>query len=205
MEKELKYKLAQLPQYEPPDTVWTGIEARLPLLALPEYDAPDFVWDNIEQAISLSENAPPQLLPRPSNLRILRGGKMGQLAVAASVALLVGMGWWFMNRQTVAPNEVQFSSEIVDNQLIGPISDEDESAFQQVEAFCETAVVVCEQPEFKTLKTELDELNAAREELKIAIGDYNADADLVAELTKIEQERTEVLKHLVEMTMSLNE
>ena len=38
----------------------------------------------------------------------------------------------------------------------------------------------------------------ARETLKNAMGDYAADADLVAELTKIENERTTILRQLIE-------
>jgi hypothetical protein len=201
MANNFKNSIAQLPQYEPPDTVWEGIEARLPLLELPVYDAPDWAWEKIEQSL----NASPTLNPQSPALKILRGGKMGQLAAAASVALLVSVGLWFFLQRNSLQKEVRISSEVVDNQLITPVNDDDESAFQQVEAFCETAIVVCEQPEFKTLKTELDELNAAREEIKSAMGDFNSNADLVAELTKIEQKRTVVLRNLVEMTTSLNE
>lgn len=87
-QNNLKSALERLPQYEPPDTVWQGIETRLPLLELPTYDAPDFVWQQIEA----------QLLSPPkteNKLNILRGGKFHKLAIAASIALLVSVGFFF--------------------------------------------------------------------------------------------------------------
>jgi hypothetical protein len=75
--------------------------------------------------------------------------------------------------------------------------DEDEDAFDMVLAFCKTENIVCELPEFVTLKSELEELNNAREELKQALDHYGADAELVAQLTRIEHDRSDVLKKLI--------
>jgi hypothetical protein len=187
----LKSALERLPQYEPPDTIWQGIETRLPLLELPTYDAPDFVWQQIEEQLSAEENP-------IKTLKILRGGKFYKLAIAASIALLVSIGFWFFKTQNIEQTTISISTEVVDNQLLKKDFDNEEHAFALVETFCKTALPVCEQPEFKTLKNELDTLNTAREELKNAIGEYAADPDLIAELTKIENERTTVLRQLVE-------
>lgn len=190
-QNNLKSALGKLPQYEPPDTIWQGIETRLPLLELPTYDAPDFVWQQIEEQL-LADEKPIK------TLKILRGGKFYKLAVAASIALLVSIGFWFFKTQNTEQTTILISTEVVDNQLLKKDFDNEEHAFALVETFCKTALPVCEQPEFKTLKNELDTLNTAREELKNAIGEYAADPDLIAELTKIENERTTVLRQLVE-------
>ena len=190
-QNNLKSALGKLPQYEPPDTIWQGIETRLPLLELPTYDAPDFVWQQIEEQL-LADEKPIK------TLKILRGGKFYKLAVAASIALLVSIGFWFFKTQNTEQATISISTEVVDNQLLKKDFDNEEQAFTMVKEFCKTALPVCEQPEFKTLKNELDTLNTAREELKNAIGEYAADPDLIAELTKIENERTTVLRQLVE-------
>ena len=187
----LKAALDNLPQYEPPDAVWQGINTRLPLLELPTYDAPDVVWEAIEKQLSEAEKPVKRLF-------ILRGRRFYKLAIAASVAVCVSLGFWFFRSQTLEHTQVEISTEVVDNQLLKKDFDDEEQSFQMVEEFCKTATPVCEQPDFKNLKTELDTLNQARESLKNAMGDYAADADLVAELTKIENERTTILRQLVE-------
>ena len=203
----------KLPQYEPPDTVWQNIETRLMLRALPTYDAPDLVWQGIKKRLLKVEKPVKRLkilrgvnlrkifnLPKiaTTNLPKIATTNLPKIAIAASVALVVSIGFWFFRTQKTVEQTVVVSTEVVDNQLLKKDFDNEEASFALVEAFCKTATPVCEQPEFKTLKNELDTLNSARAELKIAIGDYAADADLIAELTKIENERTTVLRQLIE-------
>lgn len=194
--------LNRLPQYEPPDSVWQGINARLPLTELPTYDAPDFIWQNIENQLSIPQNQNPTSKIRniwdiPINSG-LRGGNFYKIAIAASISLLVAVGFWFYKIKNNDTNVVAISTEIVDNQLLKQDFDADSESFAMVEAFCKTALPVCEQPDFKNLKSELDELNAAHERLKNAIGDYAANPDLIDELTKVENERSTVLRQLVQ-------
>jgi hypothetical protein len=193
-QNNLKSALGKLPEYEPPDTVWQGIETRLPLLELPTYDAPDFVWQQIEEQLNSPQNR-----NRKTEIRnTQRGGQFYRWAIAASIVLVVSVGFWFLKTQNTEQINISISTEVVDNQLLKKDFDNEEHAFAMVETFCKTALPVCEQPEFKNLKNELDTLNTAREELKNALGEYAADPDLIAELTKIENERTSVLRQLVE-------
>ena len=74
---------------------------------------------------------------------------------------------------------------------------EDEDAFDMVMNFCKTQNIVCELPEFKMLKSELEELNTAREVLKTALEFYGTDPELIAQLTSIEHERSGVLKKMI--------
>ncbi len=190
----LKLAINNLPQYEPPHTLWQSTNARLTLTELPIYDAPEFVWQNIENQLSETQN--PKLLTQ--NGQILRGGNFYKFAVAASVALMVGVGFWFFKFKNTHQNNIRVSTEIVDNQLIKNDFGSDDETFAMVEEFCKTALPVCEQPDFKNLKAELDELNTAHTRLKNAIGDYAANPDLIDEITKIDNERTTVLRQLVE-------
>lgn len=195
----LKSALEKLPEYDSPDAVWQGIESRLPLLELTDYDAPNFVWEQLEEQLLEQSKTHNLKLETPnSKLKILRGPYFYKMAIAASVALLVSVGFWFFKHQNTEKMSIEISTEVVDNQLLKKDFDNEEQSFEMVEAFCKTALPLCEQPDFKHLKTELDTLNQAREQLKNAIGEYAADADLVAELTKIENERTTILRQLVE-------
>ncbi len=192
--ENLNSAISKLPQYEPPDAVWQSINARLQLTELPTYDAPDFVWQNIENQLSETQNPK----RKTQNWKILRGRNFFKIAIAASFVLLISVGFWFYNIKNTEINSLLISSEIVDNQLLKHDFNTDEASFAMVEQFCKTALPICEQPDFKSLKAELDELNAAHERLKNAIGDYAANPDMMGELTKVENERSAVLRQLVE-------
>jgi hypothetical protein len=197
----LNLAIEKLPQYEPPDTVWQSINARLQLTELPTYDAPDFVWQNIENELSDPQNPKRGTQNWKMSLRgtkQLRGNNFYKIAIAASVALLVVASFWFYKNKNIDTTQITISTEVIDNQLLKKDFNNDEASFAMVEQFCKTALPVCEQPDFKNLKTELDELNAAHERLKTAIGDYAANPDMIDELTKVENERSTVLRQLVE-------
>lgn len=193
--ENLKSALRKLPEYDAPDSVWSHINARLPLAELPTYDAPEFVWTQIESQLS---DATQNAKPKPQTLKILRGGKAYKFAVAASVALLVTVGFWFFKINNTHRNNIRITTEVVDNQLLKHDFSGDDETFAMVEEFCKTSLPVCEQSDFKNLKAELDELNTAHTRLKNAIGDYAANPDLIDEITKIDNERTTVLRQLVE-------
>jgi hypothetical protein len=205
--------LTELPNYEAPESVWNTISERLPLTKLPNYEAPESVWDNLEKALATDkehENLESESLPQ---LRVVssrfRRFDRRFWAAAASIALFISVGLWYFNTKNGAEKGLQITTEVVDNQLlkqeVDKSMDSDDASFLMVEAFCKTTAVACEKPAFKKLKQELDDLNVAREELKMALTEYNTNADMVAELTKIENERTEVLQQLVEITTSLND
>ena len=57
---------------------------------------------------------------------------------------------------------------------------------------------VCDIPEFKTLKTELDELTTAQNELRHALGLYADDPELVSQMVQLERERDLILQKLIQ-------
>ncbi len=205
--------LAELPIYEAPESVWNTISERLPLAELPIYEAPESVWNSLEKALA-TDSERQNLDSKPLTIlrvvpSLFKGFDRRFWAAAASIALLVSVGLWYFNAQKGAETGLLVSTEVVDNQLfkqeVNESMSSDDTSFLMVEAFCKTAVVACEKPVFKKLKQELDDLNVAREELKMALTDYNTNADMVAELTKIENERTDVLQKLVDITTTLDE
>jgi hypothetical protein len=185
--------IKNLPTYEPPEMVWEAIETRLPLLEMRTYQPPVEIWESIEIQLVTSEKP-------VKKLSILRGlSKQYSWLAAASFALLVvaSFALYFNLNKKIEANLV-VTTEVVDNQLIQQDWTETDKDFALVEAFCETALPKCEEPEFKNLKTELDDLNKAREDLKNVLSAYNSDPEIVAQLTKLENVRSDVLKKIME-------
>lgn len=183
--------LENLPMYEPPESVWAGIESRLPLLELSMYEPPADIWQSIENELLIDEK--PAKKPF-----VLRGVSRFYWVAAASVLLIFTVGgYWFFNKNMSENTVITVSTEVVDNQLLKTENNEIESDMKIVETLCKTALPKCENPEFKNLKDELNELNEAYSQLKNALSDYNTDPDLVVQLSKLENERSSVLRKMI--------
>jgi hypothetical protein len=195
----MKEILKNLPTYEPPEMVWEAIEIRLPLLEMPTYEPPIEIWDSLENRLVVDEKPVKKLNLSLRGTWQLRGvKKIYWLAAAASFALLVAASLTFFNKNKITEASITISTETIDNQLLKQDWTEADKDFAMVEEFCKTVVTPCEEPEFQTLKNELDELNKAREDLKNALNTYNSDPDMVAQLSKLENERTDILKKMID-------
>ncbi len=200
--KSLIEALSSLPEHEPNEMLWEqieeqmdgGLEAIVPrqlLDSLPQYEPPDSTWAAISKSLETGKPV----------AKIVGIGWRKALAVAASLTLLV-VAYWHFSKPSVQENKVvavSFSEETVDPLLLQHDWDEDEEAFSEFLSLCEAKKLVCEQPAFKLLQGELEELTAAKDELKSAIGTYNTDADLVMQIKEIELERNGVLKKMMAM------
>lgn len=219
----LKKALAQLPNYAPEATVWAAIDVQLQLSDLKsdlnQYAPPSFIWDNLEKQLELDKNAQNTEGPifelkvidnvsetfkasETSAKPIKKQGLLRQLnvqkwAMAAAVAGMIFTIFSVLKPKNTEGVDFKYSTEVVDNQLIKNDWNDGEADYKMVEDFCQHQITACETPAFKTLKQELDELNAAREDIKKAIGDFNSNADLMLQLKDIEQQRTTVLKQIV--------
>lgn len=214
--KELNYKnlreaLDALPEYAPPAAVWEALDETLELESvlvknidrLPEYAPPSEIWTQIEATLPqapVANSRKPFDTVAGSNITGLR--RLLAPAVwryAAALALLLA-AWWFFgpNTQTETPTIVT-TQESVDEQLLSANAESEDEAFQLVQDLCRVQTPVCEQPEFKTLKTELEELTEAKTELRAALGSYGNDPELHAQLARIERERSELLRQMMSM------
>ncbi|MBK8563805.1 MAG: hypothetical protein IPN76_10810 [Saprospiraceae bacterium] len=200
--KTLIEALSSLPEHEPKEMLWeqiaeqmeSGLESIMPqqlLLSLPQYEPPTNAWDGIAK----------QLDAQKPQAKIVKLGWRRGLAVAASLVFLLVAYWYFNGGNQLETNvvAVNFSEETVDPLLLQHDWDADEDAFGEFLSLCEAKKIVCEQPEFKLLQGELEELTAAKEELKVAIGEFSTDADLVIQIKEIELERNGVLKKMMAM------
>jgi len=197
----LKKSIESLPEYEPKGQIWNNIEGRLDaavgskvlaegIAALPEHTPPTSVWDKIEGTLDADSRA------AKTGLRVRR---LRQFAAAAVILLLAG-AFYFVTNNTLAGGEtVEYAEEIVEDDLLErDWGTDDDDAFDQVLAMCEMQSYACTQPVFQSLKSELDELTAARDMLREAIGEYGTDYELLSELKEIEMQRTDLIKQLAE-------
>ena len=194
--KTLIEALSSLPSYEPKAELWGRIEqaAEDELLfpkdaikALPEHEPPAHIW--LQIAKTLDQKG-----------RVVPLGWRRALAVAASLAFVV-FSILMLNNQPTGVEEfsISYSTEMPDPLLTNQDWDEDEDAFLQFLEICEAKKYICEQPAFRQLQTELEELTEAKLALKEAVGDYGADAELVTQIKEIELERTDLLKKMMVM------
>ncbi len=193
----LQAALVRLPHYEPPVGVWESLDAALALDAalgdsaqqLPTYAPPTAVWENIAAQLPTA---------RPVARRV---NLWTRYAVAAAVAAALFGAWWLLRPMTDmnASEQIVVTQETMNQQVVAAVQENEDDAFQWVENLCASRAPVCEEPEFKTLKSELDELTAAKQNLHTALGQYGDDPDLTTQLVQIELARTQLLQEMMQM------
>ncbi|MFK7934126.1 MAG: hypothetical protein AB8G22_11505 [Saprospiraceae bacterium] len=219
----LENALQELPQHEPPVFVWDSIVERLQVQnavqQLPQYEPPTALWDSITADLAQAENdailqetiselstyEPPALVwneieqeLRPQ-AKVVRMKWMRYAAAAAMVGLLFVAGVFYQQRDPVAIVSVEKTTEVRDVAALEADWYDDEDAFTTILAFCKTQTFTCEEPLFIDLKSDLEELNSAREELEEVMGDFGQDANLMKQLARIEHQRSDVLKEMVKL------
>ena len=191
----LKKALKNLPIHKAPDMIWAKIDSELgsqegdsplneALAKLPMYQPTEQVWQNITQEL-------PDAKPR---FKVIRN----VLGLAASLALLIG-GLFWINGPSEGKIDYAYSEEVLDERLQFEVIEDDEETFAMIEEICELKSYLCDYSDFNNLRNELTELTEAKEELQFALGDYNTNPELMAELNDIEMERTVVFKRLLAM------
>lgn len=198
----LRDALQRLPGHDAPEMVWPKLEADLQLQAaidfniplLPEHQPPDWVWDNLNTQIKSAK-------PGPKKSVLARIWPMW--AAAASICLLLCAVWFLQPSGSGDDMSIRYSEEKVDNVLLAVVREPEDEAFQLLEEICRQPAPVCKDPEFIALKTELDELTAAKSELREAMGLYETDTELNVQLTRIERERSELLRRMMYLTTNI--
>lgn len=193
----LKTSLRQLPEYEAPDNIWDMIEAALDTDAhiaasarqLSPYHAPDHIWENLEKELDHS----PRRKPAPMR------AWLRPLAAAAAIGLLLLSVPWFFKSHSGESETIVVTQEFLNERLHAPVQEKEDPAFEYVFALCQSRAPICQQPEFLHLKSELDELTAAKASLRRELGQYGDDPGLAAQLARIERERSGLLQQMMSM------
>lgn len=195
----LRESLQALPTYEPPLALWDEIELALDsedalaesVQTLPQYEPPDAVWQHLEAQLEAAG-------PRRAVRRSLPMPRLQWLAAAAVIGILT-IAWWLMRPSGSESVAVYVSQEVVNIEVQAAAQEAEDEGFDLVTELCESKAPVCEEPDFKALKTELDDLTAAKTDLRTALGQYGDDPSLTAQLVQIERERSEVLRQMMQM------
>jgi hypothetical protein len=168
-----------LPEYEPSDKIWQNIEAKLnketfkkALKELPEYEPKDELWTGISGKL----NKP--------KIRYIKW------AAAASIVLAFGLYFSLKN------NGVTYTKQALNPDLVLTEKDNSQYGYEEIKKICKEDKIVCEKPEFKALETELEDLNTASNDLKDAIGKYNTEPELIAQLAEIENQKSEIISKM---------
>ncbi|MCF2491059.1 hypothetical protein [Dyadobacter sp. CY347] len=184
--RTLKEALNKLPHYSPGEGVWASLNQQLNELplktaakSLPEYEPDDRLWNQIEL-----------------------GPKVGRTAYfwryAAAVILLAGVAaGWFVSQKT--GKQIAFTQEMVDERLQTNADLVTDQQYEKLKTYCETETLICKSNDYKRLQHEYEELVGAAVQLQQAIGEYNAEPDLVRQFANIEQQKAEVLNEMAKM------
>lgn len=183
----LQRALNDLPTYEPDAATWSRIETQLAadaaltrgVAALPEHEPDELLRDTI--AARLDEKAPAADLPSipvaSAVVRPLWPARTLRRMVAVAARVLILLGVWWQQRPTTAPGAASglretmaFSEEMIATPLPSavPVSEDpleqEDQAF--IDAHCSSLPTVCQSGEFKSLRTQLTELEAEEEQLR---------------------------------------
>ncbi len=185
----------QLPTYEPPEKIWENIEASLDQPAslhevigeLPEYSPPEDLWNDIQLELIINHQ------PRSRSIFAWRA-----VAAVLLVGVAICLSWWlwFHDDATI---KYTYSEEVIEELHLQEFAETDAESFQLVHQWCEQHPWLCNTHEFRVLKQELEDLKTAKTKLMKAMGNYSDDPDLLTLLSRIERERSEVLKQIVEL------
>ncbi len=188
--------LSQLPEYEAPPTIWEHLDQVLEtdlILSrsakdLPLYSPPDAVWDGIAMKI-----APQRVIVGRSNIQKY------YVLVALFAGCIMAAWWWATHANPDNTEQIVVTQEVLNPGLVAAIRDKEDDAYALVASLCASRAIVCDQPEFRALKSELDELTAAKQRLHTVLGQYGDDSEMTLQLVQIELARTQVLQEIIQM------
>jgi hypothetical protein len=210
----LRRALGALPTHEPDSATWTRLAAQLAadealaraLPTLPTHEPDDALWATL--AARLDTAAPNRLLATPAvgwprwPARTMRQA----LALAASLLLILG-AWWQLRPaapQPVVPREtLTFSEEAGSQALPMAVADPLEAqGLSFIDARCSTQPTVCQSGEFRTLRTQLQELEAQQAQLQQAARRFGASPELLREQARLVTLKATFTRQLVQLLLS---
>jgi hypothetical protein len=210
--------LANLPAHEPDDATWAHIENQLAadtalgraIPALPTHEPDEALWTTLVARLDAADvattpmNAPaaPVVVRRLWPARAVRS----TLALAASVLLVLGI-WWQVRPSAsgpvVAQETLTFSEEETALPLAAPATDLlDRQGLSFIDAHCSSQPTVCQSGEFRTLRTQLQELEAQEAQLRQDARRFGTSPELLREQTRLITLKASVTRELVQLLIS---
>jgi hypothetical protein len=210
----LRRALATLPTHEPASDTWAHLEAQLAAdvalaRALPELPAhaPDEdLWASIsarlDTAAPVPAPTPPAVVRRLWPARTVRRA----LALAASLLLVLG-GWWQLHpaapRPVAAHETVTFGEEAGALALPAMAADPLEAqGLSFIDSRCSAQPTVCQSGEFRTLRTQLQELETQEAALRQAARRFGSSPELLREQARLVTLKATFTRQLVQLLLS---
>lgn len=218
-DRNLRRALASLPAHEPDAVTWARIEAQLAadaalghaIPALPLHEPDDDLWASVAARLDAPAGvATPTGLPAatPAVVRRLWPARAVRRAwaVAASVLIMLG-GWWQLRPATsepvIAQQTLTFSEEDAALPLPAPAADPlDRQGRLFIDAHCSSQPAVCESGEFRTLRTQLQELETQEARLRQDARRFGASPELLREQARLITLKASVTRELVQLLIS---
>lgn len=188
-----------LPEFEPKANLWSKIEQTLDfddlleakIKDLPEFE-PSLEWNSILEEISVEKK--PKIVKFPSFIR---------WKIAASVTLVLGFVWFFGQKSDEGVISYSVEKQVeIKSDLQANISSSEGDAEKFINQQCEEVEVVCMKPEVKELRAELVELNLNQRDLETQIEQFGNDPALVQAQIKIENQKAQITKELINILRS---
>ena len=199
----LQSAIQQLPIYRAEQGIWCKIEEELEkavaekkrenlanaVYAMPVSKAPASIWENVEAELG-------------EKLYVTHKSKIKfYLQIVASIALVIGLGVLMNNYFThdFGKESLAFSKEtVIDNSMDTHSQSLEGELSDLIQQQCQNQPVVCENPQVTELRGELAELGKSLEEVKELYADSNNDPETYKYILRIEKEKTEISKKLLQ-------
>jgi hypothetical protein len=216
----LQRALGNLPTHEPDPATWSRIEALLAaekeltrvVPTLPEHEPDEFLWDAIAARLDAAAPVAEQHIPVESaKVRPLWPAKTLRrvMAVAASVLILLGV-WWQQRtvgptttgiRETLAVSEEEIATPMPTSVAVSADPLEQEGRLF-IDAHCTSLPTVCQSGEFKSLRTQLTELEQEEKQLRQDARRFGESPELLRQQAQLISMKATITRELVQLLIS---
>ena len=221
----LRRAVTNLPAYKPDPTTWSRIETQLKaeealtraVPDLPQHEPDEALWDVI--AARLSETALAETaieLPKPAVPGVVRAlwptarPLRRVAALAASLLLLAGV-WWQQHavapatsapRETLTFSEDEAAAALPAAAVTAAPDPLEQQGRQFIDTHCSSLPTVCASGEFRSLRTQLTELEAEEKELRQATRRFGQSPELLRQLAQLVTLKATITRELVQLLIS---
>lgn len=199
--EHLDNQLRQLPEIDPPNTLWKDIERQLDfqdrisdkIAELPEVSPEDNIWAKIEESL-LTNNKP---AAKHIRLKTVIGYSA---SIAASIILFIVFLKPSNENQSVKLSYSIEPEQTIFNTFIDADSESD--ALEFINYTCSLQLQICETEEFKGLKTQLDDLTIEFENINQQLASNEDNPYLMKAQIQVENMRADITKRLIKIITS---
>lgn len=212
----LRRALATLPTHEPDLDTWARLEAHLAadvalvraLPTLPAHEPDEDLWATVATRLDAVVPAEgPAFTPPAAGRRWWLARPVRRaLALAASLLLVLGV-WWQLRpvapRPLVTHETMTFGEETSVLTLPAIVADPLEAqGIAFIDARCSAQPTVCQSGEFRTLRTQLQEVDAQEAALRQAAQRFGASPELLREQARLVTLKAAFTRQLVQLLLS---